>query len=170
MKIIAEKLILRSWHMDDAPSLAEHANNKKVWDNLRDQFPHPYTLADAREWIKHCEKQTPTLNFAIVVDYEAVGGIGLTPQHDIHRKNMEIGFWLSEAYWKQGIMSEAIQEVCVYVKDNFTINRLYGRIFSTNKASQRALRKNGFKREAVLKNAIYKKESFIDEVIYTRFF
>ena len=47
MEIMASEFVLRPWHSDDAASLAEHANNRKVWANLRARFPHPYTLADA---------------------------------------------------------------------------------------------------------------------------
>jgi ribosomal-protein-alanine N-acetyltransferase len=42
-----EKIILRSLREDDKAALAELANNKKIYDNLRDLLPHPYTVDDA---------------------------------------------------------------------------------------------------------------------------
>ena len=36
---------VRSWRTSDAESLLRYANNHKIWLNLRDAFPHPYTQA-----------------------------------------------------------------------------------------------------------------------------
>ena len=42
---------IRPFRPTDAASLAEHANNRKVWRNLRDLMPHPYSVADAQEFL-----------------------------------------------------------------------------------------------------------------------
>ncbi|OPY53510.1 MAG: hypothetical protein A4E49_01346 [Methanosaeta sp. PtaU1.Bin112] len=39
------KYTIRDWRKDDAASIAQYANNKKIWINLRDAFPHPYLYA-----------------------------------------------------------------------------------------------------------------------------
>jgi [ribosomal protein S5]-alanine N-acetyltransferase len=41
--IKGEGFILRPFRLTDKKSLAKHANNIKISDNLRDKFPHPYT-------------------------------------------------------------------------------------------------------------------------------
>ena len=43
---------LRAWRAGDAPALAAHANNPKVWHNMSDSFPHPYTLEIAEHWVR----------------------------------------------------------------------------------------------------------------------
>ena len=43
---------LRPWHPDDAMALVKHANNPRIASNLRDGFPYPYTLFDAKKWLK----------------------------------------------------------------------------------------------------------------------
>jgi ribosomal-protein-alanine N-acetyltransferase len=65
----AEQIRLRRWVQADAEALARLASNRKIWLNLRDRFPHPYTRADADGWIAHCAAETgkPT-QFAIDLD------------------------------------------------------------------------------------------------------
>jgi ribosomal-protein-alanine N-acetyltransferase len=106
---LAERIKLRRWAPGDAEGLARLANNPKIWLNLRDRFPHPYTRADADGWIAHCEDETgkPT-QFAIDLDGTAIGGIGLEMLGDVHRQTVEIGYWIGEPYWGNGIASAAV--------------------------------------------------------------
>src|SRR5918911_1884990 len=76
MQIDWEPCRIRSWRVGDAAALARHANNRAVWLNLRDRFPHPYTLEDAAAWVRFAPVQEPETSFAIEVAGEAVGGIG----------------------------------------------------------------------------------------------
>ena len=76
---------------------------------MRDLFPYPYTLNDANWWIAHASAEIPTTNFAIVVDGEPAGGIGFLLQGDVARRSVEIGFWLGEAHWGRGIITEAVR-------------------------------------------------------------
>jgi hypothetical protein len=64
---------VRSWRTSDAESLLRHANNRNIWLNLRDAFPHPYTKHDARAYIRSVRDRSPETTFAIAVDDEAVG-------------------------------------------------------------------------------------------------
>lgn len=43
---------VRSWQFGDETNLHTYANNKAIWLNLRDSFPHPYTPTDAQRWIQ----------------------------------------------------------------------------------------------------------------------
>jgi len=93
---------IRPFRSDDAASLQRHANNRKVWANLRDIFPHPYTLADAHSFIGFATQQKPEANFAIATATEAIGCVGLRLGEDVHRKTAELGYWLGEEFWEQG--------------------------------------------------------------------
>ena len=158
---------LRQWQQGDEKSLYENANNYNIWKNLKDIFPHPYTLTDAYEWVKMAQN-SPT-NFAIEVNEKAVGGIGILLKEDIYRKNAEIGYWLGEAHWGQGIISAVIEEMVAYTFKNFDINRIYAGIFEYNHASMRVLEKAGFHQEAILKKSLVKEEVFFDEHIFVKF-
>ncbi len=157
---------LRKWNADDVDSMTKHANNYNIAKFLTDQFPYPYFRKDAEEYLALIGGQDPTLVFAISVDGEAVGSIGIFPQSDIHAKNAEMGYWLSEEYWGRGIMAEAIRQMVEYGFDTFDLTRIFARPFGTNTRSQRVLEKAGFVQEARFEKALYKNGEFIDEVVY----
>jgi len=52
MELVLERCTIRPWRLDDAESLARHANNRKIWLAVRDLFPHPYTIQDAHEFLQ----------------------------------------------------------------------------------------------------------------------
>ncbi len=159
---------LRPWRRGDEHSLVKHANNRRIWENVRDHFPHPYTLADAERWIFYTSTSLVDKVFAITVDGNAVGSIGLVPKEDVYRKSMEIGYWIGEEVWGRGIMTEAIGAVKEYAFDNFDIVRLYADVFEWNTASARALEKNGFHLEARLQKAIIKDGLIGDLLMYAK--
>ena len=157
---------LRPFKTTDAESLAKHANNPNIAKNLTDQFPHPYNIEDANSFIEMVTTHDPTQVFAVEIDGRAVGGIGLHTQTDIYSKNMELGYWLAEPYWGNGIISSAIEQIVEYGFEKFPITRIYARPYGTNKASQRVLEKAGFELEAHLKKTIFKNGEFLDELIF----
>ena len=166
MEIVLSRCSIRGFRPRDAGSIARHANNRKVWLNLRDRFPHPYTLADAKKWIAVATGAVPETHFAIAVGGEAVGGIGLTLKNDIWRRSAEIGYWLGEEHWGHGIATEAARAMVDHAFATLSISRLYAGAFEWNPASMRVLEKAGFTREATLKKAVTKDRRTIDLVLY----
>ena len=157
---------LRPWHANDLTDLVHFANNRKIANNLTDAFPHPYKEKHGIDFIKMAANDRPTLIFAIEVDGRAAGGIGLHQQTDLHKRNMELGYWLADIHWGKGIMSAAVKEMADYGFKTFKINRIYARPFGTNQGSQRVLQKAGFTLEGTFEKALYKKGEYIDELIY----
>jgi RimJ/RimL family protein N-acetyltransferase len=157
---------LRPWRMDDAASLVRHASNRKVWINLRDTFPHPYTPADARQWLDRVTVLRPVTHFAIAVGGEAVGGIGYERQADVLRRSAEIGFWLGEPWWGRGIATAALAAVSAHAFAAADLIRLYAYVFEWNPASARVLEKAGYVREACLRRAVVKDGRTIDQYLY----
>jgi RimJ/RimL family protein N-acetyltransferase len=94
----SRECVVRTYRPEDAPSLARHGNNRRIWENLRDRFPHPYTEASASGYIAHLLAGNDEPSFAIEVDGEAVGGISLHPGADVERIGAEIGYWLGNRY------------------------------------------------------------------------
>jgi len=162
------KFTLRPFRETDLKSLVKYANNYNIAKFLTNQFPHPYTDEDGRMFISSVSNNNPANVFAVVVNDEAAGSIGVFPQSDIHEKNAEMGYWLAEPFWGKGIMTSAINETVEYGFKTFGITRIFARPFSSNPASQRVLEKAGFVCEARLKNAIYKNGSYFDELIYSK--
>ena len=157
---------VRSWYWRDRDAIVRHANNRNVWINLRDRFPHPYTSNDARHWLETVVDLKPETNFAIAVADEAVGGIGFTVQHDVARRSAEIGYWLGEAFWGRGITSEALIAVTDYAFSNYDVCRLYAHVFSWNGASARVLEKAGYVFEGRMRKAVTKDGQTIDQLMY----
>ncbi len=166
MEINLTNCTLRRWQPGDEESLARHANNYHIWRNVRDRFPHPYTLEDAREWIRLSGEENPQISFAIVVDGEAVGGIGLILKDDIDRCGAEIGYWLSEEFWGRGIMTEAVRVLTDWGFENFALSRIYAGVLEWNPASMRVLEKAGYRFEARLRKAVIKENRVMDQFIY----
>lgn len=159
---------LRPWTSADVDDLVRNANNPKIARNLRDGFPYPYTLHDARLWIEMIRGNKKDLVYAIDIKGEACGGIGLHAMRDVYRFNAEIGFWLAEKYWGRGIVSESVGLLVDYGFQNYHWVRIFAGVFSTNTASMRVFEKNGFTRESIHRKAVKKEGIFLDEIIYSK--
>ena len=166
MQLPLKSCEVRSWRMGDADALARHANNEKIWLNLRDAFPHPYTPHDAREFIKSLRHRTPETTFAIAVNGEAAGSIGFVLRHDVERVSAEIGYWLSEAFWGRGIVTEALMAVTQYAITTHNLTRIYALPFASNTASCRVLEKAGYTLEARLRRSAIKNGVITDQFQY----
>jgi [ribosomal protein S5]-alanine N-acetyltransferase len=160
------KFILRPWKTSDTESLVRYANNTRIASFMTDQFPHPYTNDKALSFIRNAMMHKPVQIFAIEVEGEAAGGIGLHPQNDIQRKNAELGYWLAEKHWNKGIVTNAVKEMIEYGFSKFDINRIFARPFGNNIASQKVLEKAGFRLEARIEKGFYKNGEYLDELIY----
>jgi RimJ/RimL family protein N-acetyltransferase len=158
------EFILRPWVESDLGSLVKHANNPKIAANMTDAFPHPYTEENGKAFIAMAMRAPSIL--AIEVNGEAVGGIGIHPQSDIMCKNAELGYWIGEAFWGKGIITQAVKQMLDMAFSKYDITRVYARPFGSNVASQRVLEKAGFTLEARIEKNIYKNGVFQDELIY----
>jgi RimJ/RimL family protein N-acetyltransferase len=145
-----------------------HADNRAIWRNLRDRFPHPYTDADAQGWLARNATASPSTHWAIEVDGQAAGGIGIDMGEDISARTGEFGYWLGERFWGRGIMSAAVRAVADYAFSQLDVERLQAGVFEWNPASMRVLEKCGFLREGVLRRAVFKDGCLIDAVLYAR--
>src|SRR5947207_358663 len=128
---------VRSWDQSDVSALAAHANDREVWLNLRDRFPHPYGQADAEAWIACASGQEPQQNFAVALKNVAIGGIGLAVQEDVHQRSAEIGYWLGRTLWGQGLATAAVNAVTSYGFKTLGLCRIYAMVFEHNGASCR---------------------------------
>jgi [ribosomal protein S5]-alanine N-acetyltransferase len=150
------KVKLRAWQSSDLENLVQYANNPQIANNLMDRFPHPYSEADGKAFLAFAQSNGAEQIFAIEVDGQAVGGISIEPQTDIHRKNAELGYWLAQPFWGQGIVSEAIRQVVDFAFSTYNIDRIFARPFGTNSASHRVLEKNHFILEGRFEKVLYK--------------
>jgi RimJ/RimL family protein N-acetyltransferase len=161
-----KRLVIRLPTLEDAPSLAQHANNRRVWRNLRDLMPHPYSEADARAFIGLLLDDERPTRFVIDVGGAAIGAIGVQLKTDIERVGGELGYWLGEPYWGRGILSEAVPAFTAWALREFKLLRMEAIVFAGNLASARVLEKAGYVLEGTMRRSAIKDGQVIDRWMY----
>ena len=163
-----KKFELRKWRAEDVEDVAHYANNKHIAANLRNAFPYPYKLEDAKAYISSCVENNEERQIcrAIIVDGHAVGSIGIFCGSDVYEKSGELGYWLAEEYWGQGIMTEAVKQICREAFEKFDIVRIYAEPFAYNAGSRKLLEKVGFSQEGVIHQGVCKWGKIHDYCIY----
>ncbi len=166
MELQGNGFVIRGWKKGDEVSLQKNANNPSVSRFLLNRFPSPYTMEAAIHWVNNLVDQDPLVNFAITIDDQVVGGIGLELREDVYRKTALLGYWLSEELWGKGIVTEAVKLMTQYAFDHLDIIRLQAGVLDKNPASMRVLEKAGYTKEGVLRNAAIKRGDIMDEHVY----
>lgn len=163
------KCKLRKWRLSDAKDLAAALSNKSILNNLRDGLPYPYTENDAADYIDAMlsADENDTFAFAIIVDDKVIGSIGAFRQSNIHRQTAELGYYLAEDYWGQGIMTDAIRQICRGIFESTDILRIYAEPFSNNIGSRRALEQAGFQYEGLMRCNAVKNGKVEDMALYS---
>ena len=159
---------LRPWRREDAGQLAAIANNKNIWLNVRDRFPHPYTVTDALQWIAFCSEQKPPQNFAIEYNHQVAGSTGILTKEDVYRKSIEIGYFIGEPFWGKGIATQAVSLLMDHITKVYDPVRVWAEVFEHNKASMRVLEKNGFALESIRMKLLYKNNEIINDHVWVR--
>lgn len=168
MQLECDHCIIRDWTRADRGSLLENANNRNVWRNLGDRFPHPYTVADADRWFSFLDESAEPTHWAIEIDGRAVGGVGVDLGELEFIKSGRFGYWLGEPFWNRGVMTQVVRATSDYALQKYGLVRLEAPVFEWNPASMRVLEKCGFLREGVLRRSIFKDGEIIDAVLYAK--
>jgi RimJ/RimL family protein N-acetyltransferase len=169
MRFVLPVCTVRAWTMADEPALLKHANNRRIAMQLRDRFPHPYLAEHARKFLEWVTQQPAETVWAIEVNGEAAGGIGVELHADVERVSAEIGYWLGETHWGRGIVTAALTTVSPAVMEQFDLTRLYAVPFADNAASVRVLEKSGFVREGRLRRSAIKNGEVRDQLLFARY-
>lgn len=172
------RLLIRSLHPQDAPSMAHAADNPKVTEYMSLGFPSPYTLDAAAFWI-NMNLAPPIVNWAICLASSpetVIGGLGLKPGIDVQTHCAEVGYWIGEEHWGMGLVTECLAGLTKWVftapesklagAEGRRWTRLWGGVFAGNKASMRCFEKCGYVREGVLRGAVEKRGASSDLVVF----
>lgn len=157
---------LRRWQAGDKADLVRHGNDRSVWRNLTDMFPHPYTDADADSWLRIAADPAAGVHLAIEYGGAAVGGIGAIPGRGVASRTAQFGYWLGQSHWGRGIATAAVRAMTAHLFATTGFARLEAPVFAWNPASMRVLEKAGFAREGVLRHSVFKDGQLIDSVVY----
>ena len=163
VRIEGDGYVIRELNYSDCESLAENANNEKIWNNLMDHFPHPYTKQDAFDYISMVKAMPgKPMRFAIEIDGKAVGSVGFGSEGDVERVTAEIG------YWRHGVMWHVVRDLTTYAFENFHYQKIYAIVFDYNQGSQHVLQKAGYKLEAILHKAAVKNGKMVDFYYFSK--
>jgi RimJ/RimL family protein N-acetyltransferase len=167
--IHSKNFILRPFRKGDEASLLKNINNRKIAKNTL-AILYPYKLKYARSWINrnlklNRKKNKEKINFAIDVNGEVIGGIGFK---NIKGHRAEIGYWLGEKYWGQGIMTAALKKITEYGFNKLKLRRLEIGIFPFNKASIRVAEKAGYKYEGRMRKFVLKDKKLVDSLLFAK--
>ena len=157
---------LRPWRPEDKGDLQRNGNNRKVWLNLTDLFPSPYTAADADFWISQANEPSSNIHLTIEVEGKSAGGIGIITGEGISARTGQFGYWLGEDYWGKGIATSSAKALIGFVRSHMSFARLEASVFEWNPASMRVLEKTGFVQECVRKRSVFKDGKLIDSMMY----
>lgn len=158
---------LRPWQPGDVAPLAAIANNRKIWRNMTNRFPFPYTREAAEQWIRVAnERPRDQRHFAVLVDDQVAGGAGFTRLDDLATRSAEIGYWLGEPWWGQGIAGRALAHATEVAFRDYDFVRLQANVLAWNPRSCRVLEKAGYTCEARLARAAFKDNEICDLLLY----
>lgn len=148
MELQTERLILRPWLENDAEALYKYAQNPNVGP-IAGWPPHT-SIENSREIIATILRVPETYAVVLKETSEAVGSIGImTSRSEIHSAKMkdgecEIGFWIGEPFWGQGLIPEAVNELLRYIFEDLGKTAVWCGYFDGNEKSKRAQEKCGF--------------------------
>lgn len=171
MRIDLDGVTLRRPRPDDAADLARLANDRNVWRNMRDAFPHPYTLEHAHGFIARNGVDQPVGSgcvLALEVEGRFAGACGLHPKSDVYARTAEVGYWLGAPFQGRGLATKAVGALVGLAFAQGPWVRLEAGVFSWNEASARVLEKNGFVRESVQRQSVFKDGQLIDAALYVK--
>lgn len=135
------RLILRAPRLGDAKAIAALANDRQVAENTA-RIPHPYRIADAKDWIGGANKTPGEVHYVIALaDGTLIGSCGLELRDG---PVPEIGYWLGGPHWRKGYATEAVRALIDHAFDDRDHEALQSSARVTNPASRRVLEKCGF--------------------------
>ncbi|MDX0956801.1 GNAT family N-acetyltransferase [Sinorhizobium medicae] len=147
--LLSPRLVMRAPHEDDIDALAHLANNANI-ATMVSRMPHPYTTADAADFVRRAKAGTNgpgTIGKCVYAITKAdngafLGCCGVEPHAD--GKTVELGYWLGEPYWNQGYATEAAQALTDMAFRTRDIDQIDARCRVMNIPSRRVIQKCGF--------------------------
>lgn len=141
-----ERLYLKCIGEEDAEFFLREFSNDDIYRYLYDAEPCG-SIADAMQWIGfYLEQGQHDRHRWIIVLKENGEKIGTCGFHCLDREHdsLEVGYDLQPAYWRRGIMTEALREVLRYIRDEMEVGQAYAHIAVNNAASIATARGLGF--------------------------
>ena len=99
-------------------------------------------------------------------DDALLGGVNLSNIRRGVAQSANLGYWIGEAYARQGYMTEALQALVLFVFDRLGLHRIEAACLPHNAASRALLLKVGFREEGYARQYLRINGSWQDHVLY----
>lgn len=169
-RIETDRLILRRYVIEDADAMYKNwASDSEVTKFLTWQ-PHSSVEVSRSiivDWLKEYSDEK-YYHWAIVLKdngNEPIGGISVVHMNE-DISMVHIGYCLGRAWWRRGIMSEALKAVTDFMFDTVEVNRVEARHDPRNPNSGKVMQKCGMKYEGTLRSADRNNQGICDACYY----
>jgi ribosomal-protein-alanine N-acetyltransferase len=98
---------------------------------------------------------------------DLIGACGFNNWQAAHRR-AELGFWLLPAFWRTGVMSEALPVVLDHGFSEMNLHRVEAFVETENGASRGILQKLGFTHEGTMRDCEIKTGRFLSLEVWAR--
>lgn len=146
MILETRRLTLRPWQETDAASLYEYAKDPAIGPIAG--WPVHTSIENSRQIIREVLSSYETYAVTLKNNDEAIGSVGLIIGENsdlgIASDEAEVGYWLGEPFWGQGLIPEAVKELMRHAFEDLNMTTLWCGFFEDNQNSKRVAEKCGF--------------------------
>jgi [ribosomal protein S5]-alanine N-acetyltransferase len=164
------RLILRKASAADAEAILELRGNPEVMHYL--DRPKAETIDDALEYLERVQVKFDTddgISWGMYLKEKSeklIGTMGLWRIDKPHYR-AEIGYMLLPAFWRQGLMQEAMKACIDFGFNVINLHSIEAIINPENIASETLLKNNGFIQEAYFKENYFYNGKFLDSAVFS---
>lgn len=167
MLLKGDKIRLRPIEPEDVREVYRMVNDPEIFGEF-DVFQLA-SWGEVEKWFKESVRPDEFTVF-IVEENRTKAMVGIAVYYTVHpvMQNLEIGFQIrSGSERNKGYGTEAVKLLLEYLFSTRDVKRIQATTDVENKAAQRVLEKNGFKREGRLRKALFRRGEFHDAYIYS---
>jgi ribosomal-protein-alanine N-acetyltransferase len=170
-EITTKRLLLRRMTEQDMGEIFFLRSNEDVMKHV--DRPKATSIQDAEDFLGLINKSlefNDGITWGITlkeIPGKLIGYIGYWRMKKEHYR-AEMGYMLNPAFWKKGIMKEAILAVLDFGFDSMHLHSVEANINADNAASAAVLKATGFIKEAHFKEDFFFDGTFRDTVIYSK--
>lgn len=125
-----------------------------------------HTKKNIKNFLEKINKDKYSLIYGIFFDDLLLGTVKIGNINQIH-KTADISYIIgNKKFWNKGIGSIVVRKICLIAFKQLKLKKLIAGTYSVAIASQKVLKKNGFKQEGILKSQIYFNKKRLDHYIY----
>ncbi len=163
--LTTKRLLLRQIEPGDAEAIFATFSDEEVME-FYGQMPHQ-SVDDSHELIRQQQAwyaRHEGIRWGITLKGEdrVIGSCGFY-LFDEDSHHAETGYELNRAFWRQGIMTEAMSAILTYAFSELGLHRIEAVVDDVNERSKELLRKLGFTLEGTLRQRFYFRDRYWDE-------